>query len=291
MSENKTVVYYHAHCPDGFGAALAAWLHFGDAATYVPATHGETVPGDMAGKDVYILDYCFKPEVMSVLAAQARSLTVLDHHKSAQESMARFSCGCNCRLKFDMAKSGAVLAWEAFHPGMPVPLLFRHIMDRDLWQWQLEHSEDYLMALDALPFDFPAWKAVMDFTTDQYAEFVVRGQHMKAKFEDLSAKIAAKAAPISIFGVPGLAVNAPSEFASYVGQRLYQQSQTYAAIWRVNFHEGVPFVQVSLRGAPGFDCLAIAKQLGGGGHAAACAFRLPLSSLAEFLAGAIATTR
>lgn len=287
MPTKNNVVFYHANCPDGFGAALAAWLHFGEDAEYIPATHDETFPEDMTGKNVFILDYCFSPAIMAILADQAKSVTVLDHHKSAQDALAKFNCGCHCKLTFDMEKSGAVLAWLAFHPGKPVPVLFEHIMDRDLWRWQMPHSDEYLMALDAVPFDFQAWKQVMEFTPAEYKSFVAQGAHMKLKFEDLSKKIAAKAAPIELLGVPGLAVNAPSEFASYVGEQLYNQSHTFAAIWRVNFHKGEPIVQVSLRGAAGFDCLAIAQPLGGGGHKAACAFRLPLSKLPEFLAGTL----
>lgn len=52
----STIVIYHADCPDGFGAAFAAWLVFGDSAQYVPARFGEPAP-DVRGKEVYILDF------------------------------------------------------------------------------------------------------------------------------------------------------------------------------------------------------------------------------------------
>ena len=44
----KTLVLYHANCPDGFGAALAAWKHFGNEAEYVPVQYGKEPP-DVSG--------------------------------------------------------------------------------------------------------------------------------------------------------------------------------------------------------------------------------------------------
>ena len=35
--DGKTFVTYHQDCPDGFGAAYAAWLKLGNNAAYVPA--------------------------------------------------------------------------------------------------------------------------------------------------------------------------------------------------------------------------------------------------------------
>ena len=36
-----TLIYYHADCIDGFGAAYAAWRHFGQNASYHPMHHGD----------------------------------------------------------------------------------------------------------------------------------------------------------------------------------------------------------------------------------------------------------
>ena len=35
------VIYHGRRCPDGFGAALAAWLFFGDKAEYRGVDHGD----------------------------------------------------------------------------------------------------------------------------------------------------------------------------------------------------------------------------------------------------------
>lgn len=35
------VLYHGRNCPDGFGAALAAWLYYGDSAEYLGLDHGD----------------------------------------------------------------------------------------------------------------------------------------------------------------------------------------------------------------------------------------------------------
>ena len=42
--DRKTFVIHHQDCPDGFGAAYAAWLKLGDNATYVPGKYGDQPP-------------------------------------------------------------------------------------------------------------------------------------------------------------------------------------------------------------------------------------------------------
>lgn len=40
MPDCPVTVLYHADCPDGFGSAYAAWLRFGDSASYRGMHHG-----------------------------------------------------------------------------------------------------------------------------------------------------------------------------------------------------------------------------------------------------------
>lgn len=170
MPANPVTVLYHADCPDGFGAAYAAWLRFGGAASYLPMHHGE--PWEMAeisGHDVYILDFSFPPEWLEAMAGIASSVTQIDHHASAREPWAsrlakasdgRESCShpaLPLTVIFDLDKSGARLAWEYFNSARPVPLLLRHIEDMDLWRFALPGTRAFGRVLRLTPFDFVAW--------------------------------------------------------------------------------------------------------------------------------------
>ena len=78
------LVIYHANCADGFTAAWA--VHKAMAADFHPAAYA-TAPPDVTGRDVIMVDFCYKPEIMRDLQRKARSILVLDHHKSADEDL------------------------------------------------------------------------------------------------------------------------------------------------------------------------------------------------------------
>ena len=133
------VIYHGRSCPDGFAAALAARLFYGDRAEYLGLDHGDVKSVDdlpaVQGRAVYILDFSFSPEILAQVEARAAKLVLLDHHKSAAEKLTGFACRCSV-VHFDMDKSGARLAWEFFQPTQPIPDLVKFIEDRDIWVWQ-----------------------------------------------------------------------------------------------------------------------------------------------------------
>ena len=83
------ICIYHANCDDGFAAAYAVWKRFGDAVKYVACNYGNDAP-DVTGKDVLIVDFSFKKDVMEALAQKAKRIIVLDHHKTAEAELSNF---------------------------------------------------------------------------------------------------------------------------------------------------------------------------------------------------------
>jgi oligoribonuclease NrnB/cAMP/cGMP phosphodiesterase (DHH superfamily) len=281
-------VIYHDRCHDGFAAALAAHLVFGDmGARYLGASHGDPVP-EVSGGVVYVLDFAYPLEGMQALAKRADRLVWLDHHASVLDVRADFEAWltatgqtAKAHVVLDMGHSGAVLAWQHFFPQKPVPRLFRHVEDRDLWRWALPETEGFTSALDDLPFDFGIWKDLLARVESDpaYAEFVRAGEIGHRKYLKLCAEIAERAEPIVIDGVQGLQVNATGDFASHVGNLLAQKSGTFGLIWYVK--EGV--VRLSFRGERGFNVIPLAAKYGGGGHSAAAGARIPLARLGEII--------
>ena len=280
------ILYHGRGCPDGFGAALAAWLYYGDAAEYKGLDHGDvrTVDGlpPVDGRAVYILDFSFAEDILRAIDARAAKLVMLDHHKSAAEKLTGFACRCGV-VHFDMAKSGARLAWEFFHPQAPVPDLIRYVEDRDIWKWEFAESAGFLSALDMEPQDFARWREIAAFTPEQLARFMARGAAMDEKYRKLCADIAEGAQPLVFNGIAGLMVNAPGMFHSLVGDMLSAQSGTFALMWSA----GPKGVKAGLRSQRNFDCIALAESMGGGGHAQACGFRMGVERLPELLSGVL----
>ena len=282
----QPLVIYHGHgCPDGFAAALAAWLFYEGRAEFLGLDHGDIKTVDdlptLAGRAVYILDFSFSPDIMRGIEERAAKLVMLDHHKSAADRLDGFTCRCGM-VHFDLSKSGARLAWEYFWPEKALPDLVRFVEDRDIWVWQYPESPGFLAALDMEPSEFVRWQEIAAFDAGQLSDYIERGRAMDEKFSMLAAGIAEHALPLVFNGVRGLVVNAPGVFHSLVGDILSKKSGTFAMMWSVD-KNGV--VKAGLRSQPGFNCIPMAESMRGGGHAQACGFKMGRERLPELLNG------
>lgn len=143
----KSLVIYHADRTDGFAAAFAAWLKLDDTAEYLPMQYGKTEWDYtcVVQREIYILDFSFPRDMMDNIFLAAKRVIWLDHHKTAFEMWCgKYEKGETFTEKsyqglhyiaLNDNKSGALLAWEYFHPGTEIPMLIKHIDDRDRWQF------------------------------------------------------------------------------------------------------------------------------------------------------------
>lgn len=174
----KPLVIYHNNCADGFGAAFAAWLKFGDEAEYLPMDYGakDWDHTTCYGRDIYILDFSFPRAVMDDLFRHANRVVCLDHHKSAFEMWCgeyhkgmQYDSGPESpdirydhHVLLDDNKSGAMLAWGYFHPGTKVPMLIRHIDDYDRWQFEIPGTKAIARAIRQYDFTFENFRHFKD---------------------------------------------------------------------------------------------------------------------------------
>lgn len=287
----KSIVFYHGDCPsgDGFASAFAAWLKLGDTAEYVPVSYGDGKPlPDVTGKNVFILDFSFEAEVLEQLSARARSLVLLDHHKAAKDKLfgKRFTCACHQEaiLHIDLSQAGCVLAWRHFHPELPLPQLFRHIQDRDLWAWELPDSPAFLARMDLVPRTFEDWKKLLSLRGEQFEKFVQDGVLLLQQRTALNTAVASTSFQVFLAGNPGLMANAPHELANEVGSLLAAKSGTYGLVWSQLDLNTVKCSLRSIRGT-GVDVDHLARLFGGAGHPSAAGFKLSVAQLPALLAG------
>ena len=276
------VVLYHADCLDGFGAAYAAWLALGDnGVAYVPMQYGQDVPEGLGGRTVYILDFCYNnPLQLGRIEGRSRKLIVIDHHKTSKAIIRNFrSSNPDFVGIWDVAKSGAVLAWEYFHNGAQIPFELMLIQDRDLWQFKYANTKDFCAGLYSLvDRSFEAWQETFDDCT-LWDTNIERGKAINKVFnKDCQELVDKYSYPCRIhfwndhaveFTEEGLAINAPAKYASELGNILELKSQTYGAVWQ---YEGAGKYKVSLRSVGDYDVEVIAKYYGGGGHKNAAGF-------------------
>jgi hypothetical protein len=293
MSE---LVIYHGNCVDGFASAWAHWMNGGRDrdVEYVPAFYGGDEP-DFEGKDVHILDFCYKRERLEDIAKLANSVLVLDHHKTAAEDLeplltdetdawgARIGGGKGLQIRFDMNRSGAGMAWDYYsaayaeRPNLDRPWIISYVEDRDLWRFNLSHSKEANAYLQSLPKrgpeDFDAWKTA-------FAEGVGRacniGKSLIGQVNDYVDMMRGHAREAFVRRPDGTvesglrSVNAPYWSCSeLVGSLAEDVPEAFAFAW---FRRGDGKVAYMLRSRGDFDVSELAKQFGGGGHPKAAGF-------------------
>lgn len=285
------VVFYHFPCADGFTAAWAA-NEAAPGVLAVPLDHSafdNLIPPANAEVDVgdlYFLDICPPPAVVQRLLAglpETSRIYILDHHKTAVEAFeAAGLTDPRLTTVFDMDKSGARLAWEAFHPGKQVPKLVEIVEDRDLWRFSIPAAAEVSAFLFSLDYDFGVWSSVAeDLESDSGFEYIVAlGTALRRKHDkDIRELIDGGAVlSIDIGGVSVPALNAPYFYSSEAGHAMLElwPNAHFAATFAATA-EGWRF---SLRSEDGrADVSEIASRYGGGGHRNAAGFSIGVDDL------------
>ena len=269
--EHKEIaVLYHGGCPDGLGGAYAAWKKFGDAAEYIPAKHGRPAPEGLAGRTLYFIDFCYPQEIMDAIVAEAKSVTVLDHHLGTKEIVENMP-----EHVFDANRSGATIAWSYFHPGTPVPTLLKYIADGDLYRFELPNARailSYAYTSPLLASSFEDWDVfVAEMENDKERERIIQTGSLFNQYHEHIINNAVRHADLVTFeGYECYLVCATGEFKSDVGHTLVESKPPIALIVSMDASE----MQVSLRSDKTVDVAALARKYGGNGHPAAAAFRV-----------------
>jgi len=269
-----TLCIYHGNCADGFGAALAVWLRFGSEVEYVPGFYGEAPP-NCAGQRVLLVDFSYKLQELELIIEQAESVTILDHHKTAEADIQPLLDAGRIQGEFDMNRSGAAMAWDWFHPDHDRPRLIEYIQDRDLWQFNLEGTREISAALFSYDQDFEVWKNILTvIEDDEGRKFILSmGQTLLRKHnKDLDEILKATKRRMTICGYSVPVANLPYIFASDAGNRMAEGELFSASYY--DTPEGRKFSLRSKTG--GMDVSEIAKRFGGGGHVRAAGFQVPI---------------
>ncbi len=326
MPANPITVIYHADCADGFGAAYAAWRGFGDTAAYRPIHHGQPLEiAEIAGHEVYILDFSFSPDKLVEIASVASSVVQIDHHASARrpwvQHLAPAADGSEyyrhpalpLTLCFNLDNSGARLAWEHFHPAQPVPLILCHIEDLDIWRFALPGTRAVSRALRLLDFDFALWDELMRTAptpdSPRYKALLAAGESIECFFQTEIDRLAQSrlVMPARLRGEP----LDPLQALRHGLPTVVEETRAWRAISGLAINANALFaselgdllakrsgsfgliwqlgndgqVKASLRARGKIDVAEIAANYGGGGHPNAAGFRMPLARFAREILG------
>ncbi|QPC43989.1 phosphohydrolase [Kaustia mangrovi] len=305
MIAKPDICIYHHPCLDGFAAALAVWLEWGDEVEYRPATYGKPLPlDDVSGKNVLFVDFCGAGQTMwSLVHDCGCKVTVLDHHKTAKAAMEELLGDGTVEGVFDMERSGCGIAWDEIHGGER-PRLINHLEDRDLWRFALSGTREFFAYIASYHYDFDVWNWLRQSADNnlQYDRMLLSGSAILGKqAKDIAEWLdqgtqwwefsrypecepvgpayqiwpVSEADPLTppdrVWRVP--VVNAPYTHGSDAAHELLQRHQEapFAAYyWDVDGTR-----RWGLRSADDReDVSAIAKARGGGGHRNAAGFEV-----------------
>lgn len=279
--QTKIAVLYHANCADGFASAFAFWLNYKDQAIYIPVEYQKPFPElDLNFEwEVYIVDFSYPYAELICIAEwdHIKSLVILDHHKSAQADLEKFkewSEGqrANVNIIYSKENSGCVLCWEYLNytPDDIVPVLFRYVQDRDLWQFNLKFSREFNKAIASYPFSFQIWELLIQMPTEQ---LISEGQALVRYSNNQIDRAVKNTHFMNIGGYPDIPAVNSCMLMSEIGERLYTD-WPHAKFVAIHFKQKDNNHLFSLRSKGEFDVSEVAKKYGGGGHKNSAGFTI-----------------
>lgn len=290
----KPLFIYHGGCYDGFTAAWIFNTMKGDA-DFHPAAYGEDPP-DCKGREVWLVDFSFKRDVMidKVILPSTRTI-MMDHHKTAeadlkgilQEVRKKHSVQRDGdRVVFDMARCGSAILYDeleilagkkaGFHlpryNGARANWMVDYVEDRDLWKWKLPFSKEISAYLASIPMTFGDWDATYAMGLTE----VAKAGSTVLRYQDTFNEKAVQQARIEeIAGYKVPVLNSP-----YMGssERMNMMLDKFPdAKFAANYYRSLTGewkFGLRSRQSEDFDVSEIATQFGGGGHKNASGFEV-----------------
>lgn len=301
-------VLYHKNCTDGIVAAFVMQQFFKRTKQEfqcIAVNYGQPAP-DVAGHHVYIVDFCYGPEQMDVLSKTCKSVTVLDHHKTAADNWGGYGCrfftqseGTKANVLMwlieEMSGAGIALAFikETMrqHPDVVdftkndrINWLVSRVQDRDLWKFEFGDESNIVHAmLNYQDYNFDLMEQIVFHESqDQLERRMLLAEGAYRTRIQMSGSYAKLAKKVCFCGHEVPVVNCPADFSSNVGDILSQENP-FALMWCAS-NEKV-FVSLRSNSQTGLDVKEIAASFGGGGHIHAAGFTLTVDKLPSLLAG------
>lgn len=265
----RPLVIYHGSCPDGFTAAWCFWRKYRDGADYHPGVYQKDPP-PVEGRDVYLVDFSYKRPVVEAMLETARSVTLIDHHKSAIEDLEDLKVA-NFDKYTSLDKSGARLAWEYIFGDQSPPQLLLHVEDRDLWRFSLPHTKELTAYLLSQDYDFWTWEGMMVLDADNLSMVAIEGGAIMRKHSrDVRELVSVLTRRMVIGGYKVPVLNVPYTYGSEACEIL-----AVGELFAAYYYDKPDGREFGLRSAPdGLDVSAVAIGYGGGGHRHASGFRV-----------------
>lgn len=278
LGKSKRILcIYHGNCADGFSAAWVVnkWAKEQEHdIEFHAGVYGEDAP-DCNFRHVLMVDFSYDEDTIVEMSQNSASITILDHHKTAQEALANMEdeTYCPSTIVFDMEKAGCQLTWEHLFENEKIPGALEAVADRDLWIFAYPYTKEITSYVFSMDKTFENWDFLMN--DENLGEVIERGETLLNKqSKDVDALFDA-VVEYKQFGEDKIAVaNVPWMFGSDLGNKMCNECEDidYAVCY---FKDKDGQYQLSFRSKDEMkDASVVAKRYGGGGHRNACGAKI-----------------
>eukprot|EP00210_Caulerpa_lentillifera_P004194 g4000.t1 len=290
MGSHDAVVCYHFPCVDGIFSALVARERLKlttKSLRFVPmdTSNAPRVESLLLNghETVYILDFVVTLAFIESLASIGVRVVIIDHHKTAQETLGHSILPPNVLFIFDVNKCATTLALDFFKPKLAPHMLkmIEFVEDSDLWRFHLEDTYAFRAGMAALRVSWDARTnpGVFDFLLSLNLESILRTGAIRHLEQNAAVEHALKfAARVNLSKARSygecLFVEGSryQPLRSHIGNALADQSlkQGLRGIGIVAYKDSRILdpskIKVSFRSVEDEDTTKITEAFGGGGH-------------------------
>ena len=268
MSEKPIVAFYHKDCVDGTTSAAVVLNKFPYAKVFpvgfdTAAVDFAVAKSEITGETkVIFVDISVGLEEIMGLASE---ILVIDHHISEKERVEELvKSQDTITYIFDIAESGASLAFKYFFPEETVPTLVRYVQDIDLWNNIYVPKSSWLHQYMSTLRNQPDRVLPLLGAESDVEKYIALGKVL-ADYVDLEVTSSIERDPLYIsfaeYKVPAFNI---TEHQSKAGNILSLKTNKAVIMYTIKGEH----TRLSIRSSTGCvpNALAVAQFFGGGGH-------------------------
>jgi hypothetical protein len=310
------IVLYHDHCQDGFFSAYLAWKKFKDCdAKFISVSHRPVLDldpiealgyilkqkqisiNDCKEATLYVFDFCFPPNFLSVYKDLFKSIIILDHHQTSFEELRQdysyivndkgwfyFKPAENLEVFFSTEESSAKLVYKHFYTDSDVPWYIELVSDRDLGKNYFQDTNKFYHGITLYkPYEFTCIDYLVE--TD-FKDIIALGELVERNRLSVVKEIASNLVTIELKHGndyhKGAIVNTDLSNASDVANYILFciKEHDFCLLYNIKNNQ---VAHCSIRSTHKFNSLIISEKFKGGGHKTSGGFGIDLKDLFDIL--------
>lgn len=274
--EERIFCIYHRDCIDGTAAAAVLLRKYPNA-VFIPLAHRHTteemrsvLTAVTGTAHVYLLDASF---MLAELLERDIKVTVVEHHMSEHEYITTLShTWPNLQYIFNNERAAAILTWQHLFPEESVPELITYIEDIDLWNNAYGDVSKHVACYVSQFVNDP--KQMLHELEHETEKAKTHGAIINTYVDHTIKKLLCIEPITMMIGGEDVPTFNITDYQSVCGYELSRKLDKTVALFTVSGDS----VKVGFRSQPHHEpsALALALQLGGGGHKNSAGATIPL---------------